>query len=213
MQKTNIANVHAWLQGHCTVLGYCSQLLEMASCECEWSKVSRFTLWYSVGSCLTQTNYKSPPSGVFWLVLSFCCYHSHQMSQRSQVSRGSLKIPWTGWCSKGTLSIDFNTVNKNCTVGMYFLILPATAVIVPCISGINYSTSTVPEFKRALTVVLHGNGDDIEWHDLQGPNFQYTSCSLGSVLGNPALGTVCLDTLPRGCISQSTPTLGSVRIH
>ena len=26
---------------------------------------------------------------------------------------------------------------------------------------------------------------------------QYTPCSLGSVLGNIALGTVCLDTLPR----------------
>ena len=108
-------------------------------CKCEWSRVSRFTLWWCfLSHCLlVPLGHVSPkqttslgPSRIFWLVLSFCCYHSHQMSQRSQVSRvtenttevDAVKAHYRLILILSTIAI------VNCTVGMYFLILPATAV-------------------------------------------------------------------------------------
>ena len=38
--------------------------------------------------------------------------------------------------------------------------------------------------------------------------FEYTTCSLGSVLGNTALGIIFLDTLPRANIRTTSTVLG-----
>ena len=59
-----------------------------------------------------------------------------------------------------------------------------------------------PPLRFPSTILKHwisfntGNRDDIEWHDLQRSYYRKTSCSVESVWGNTALGTVFLDTLP-----------------
>ena len=71
-------------------------------------------------------------------------------------------------------SIDFNTVNIHRTVWVYFLIFP----------GSRDGILSEMIFKDHI--------------------IQYTPCSLGSVQGNTSLGTVFLDTLPRGNIRNTS---------
>ena len=94
---------------------------------------------------------------------------------------------WQTWdCKKFTFNIlssslihyqggiDFNTVNNHRTLGMCFLVF----------------TGNRDDILNAMTCRDH--------------NIQYTPWSIGSVLGNTALGTVFLDTLPRANIRNTS---------